>query len=111
MKNKKLNTAIFMVVATIVNVLLMLFFLFVGFILLAKFGTGDDSNSQVIWTMVIFVAAMLLSWATYGFMVKVYSKHVNLDENFAAISFKRKKKQKKQSQENSGSGSGASVKG
>lgn len=94
MKNKKANTALFMVIATILNVVLMLLFLTIGFVLLAAFGSGDDSNGQVVWTMIIFIGSLALSWTLYALMVKAYSKRVDMDETFAPISFKGKKSKK-----------------
>lgn len=94
MKNKKANTALFMVIATILNVVLMLLFLTIGFVLLAAFGSGDDSNGQVAWTMIIFIGSLALSWTLYALMVKAYSKRVDMDETFAPITFKKKNTKK-----------------
>lgn len=103
---KKRNTALFMVIATIINIVIMLVFLMIGMILLAKFNPAgeDGSASAAIWVMVIFIVSLGLSWLCYGFMVKVYTKHVNMEENFAPITFgsKNRKRQKRQEEEPSG---------
>lgn len=83
-----------MVIATILNVVLMLLFLTIGFVLLARFGNGDNANGQAAWTMAIFVGSLALSWGIYALIVKAYSKHVDLDETFAPITFNRKNPKK-----------------
>ena len=98
---KKRNTVIFVAVATVLNVVLMVFFLICGYILLAKFGKPENVTANQIWVVVIFLGSIVLSWLIYSRMVKWYMKKVNIDEKFAPlIGPKRYKKRPDDSQSN-----------
>lgn len=87
---KKRNTAVFITLATIGNVVLMIIFFILGFTLLGMFGNPDDESGNMVWIMLIFFSSIGLSWFIYSRFVKWYTKKVDADETFAPI-FSRKK--------------------
>ena len=87
---KKRNTAVFITLATIGNVVLMIIFFILGFTLLGMFGNPDDESGNMVWIMLIFFAAIGLSWLIYSRFVKWYTKKVDADETFAPLFSKRK---------------------
>ncbi len=92
---KKRNTAIFLVVATIINVLLMIVFMLTGYVLLAKYGNPDNPNGAQIWLVVIFLGSIGLSWFIYSRMIKWYTKHVDVEKKFAPLITPRRRKPKR----------------
>ena len=89
---KKRNTAIFVLIATIINLLLMMVFMLIGYILLAKYGNPDNPNGAQIWLIVIFLGSIGLAWFIYSRMVKWYAKHVDVEKKFAPLITPRRKK-------------------
>ncbi len=87
---KKRNTAVFITLATIGNVVLMIIFFILGFTLLGMFGNPDDESGNMVWIMLIFFASIGLSWFIYSRFVKWYTKKVDADETFAPIFSRRK---------------------
>ncbi|MBR2282140.1 MAG: leader peptide processing enzyme [Spirochaetales bacterium] len=91
-KRKKANTAIFVVVATIINVVLMLVLMLIGYILLARFGNPESTTMNQIWLVVIFLGSIGLSWFVYSRLVKWYMKKVDVEKNFAPLITPKRKK-------------------
>ncbi len=91
-KRKKANTAIFVAVATVVNVVIMLLLMIIGYILLARFGNPDNVTAAQIWLVVIFLGSIGISWFIYSRLVKWYMKKVDVDKNFAPLITPRRKK-------------------
>ena len=89
---KKRNTAIFVIIATIINILLMIVFMLIGYILLARFGNPDNPNGAQIWLVVIFLGSIGLSWFIYSRMVKWYTKRVDVEKKFAPLITPRRRK-------------------
>ena len=89
---KKRNTAIFVIIATIINLLLMMAFMIVGYVLLARFGDPESTTANQVWLVVIFLGSIGLSWFIYSRMVKWYAKRVDVDKKFAPLISPRKKK-------------------
>ena len=89
---KKRNTAIFVLIATVINLLLMMVFMIGGYILLARFGNPDNTTANQIWLVVIFLGSIGLSWFIYSRMVKWYAKRVDVEKKFAPLITPRKKK-------------------
>ncbi len=87
---KKRNTAVFITLATIGNVVLMIIFFILGFTLLGMFGNPDDESGNMVWIMLIFFSSIGLSWFIYSRFVKWYTKKVDADETFAPLFSKRK---------------------
>jgi len=90
-KRKKANTAIFVAVATVLNVLIMIILMIVGFVLLGRFGNPDNTRANQIWLVVIFLGSIGLSWLIYSRLVKWYMKKVDVDKNFAPLITPRKR--------------------
>lgn len=89
---KKRNTAIFVLIATVINLLLMMVFMIGGYILLARFGNPESTTANQIWLVVIFLGSIGLSWFIYSRMVKWYAKRVDVEKKFAPLITPRKKK-------------------
>lgn len=87
---KKRNTAVFITLATIGNVVLMMIFFILGFVLLGRFGNPDDENGNMVWIMLIFFVSIGLSWFIYSRFVKWYTKKVDADETFAPLFSKKR---------------------
>ena len=71
---KKRNTAVFVLLATLLNVVLMIGFMILGFVLLGKFG-NPDSNLNTLWLFLISVfvpsremtiSPFLISWLIFS---------------------------------------------
>lgn len=93
---KKRNTALFMLVATIINIVLMTVFMLVGYILLVRFANPDKPEAGQIWLIVIFIGSIILAWFVYSLMVKWYTKRVDVNEKFAPLITPRQQRKKKQ---------------
>ena len=89
---KKRNTAVFVIIATIINLLLMMAFMIVGYVLLARFGDPESTTANQVWLVVIFLGSIGLSWFVYSRMVRWYAKRVDVDKKFAPLISPRKKK-------------------
>ena len=88
---KKRNTAIFILVATILNVVLMVFFIIIGFVLLNRFG-DPESDWNTLWIFLMFVGAVGFSWVIYHALIKLYMKHVDVEKKFAPVLAPRKRR-------------------
>ena len=88
---KKRNTALFILVATILNVVLMIGFMVLGFVLLGKFG-NPESNLNTLWLFLIFAGAVAFSWLIYNSLIKWYMKRVDVEKNFAPVFAPRRRK-------------------
>ncbi len=97
---KKRNTAIFVIVATLINIILMIVFMIVGYVLLARFGNPDNPSAAQIWLVVIFLGSIGLSWFIYSRMVKWYTKRVDVEKKFAPLITPRKRKPRQEMDEN-----------
>ena len=92
---KKRNTALFMVVATIINLVLMTAFMLIGYILLVRFADPDKPEAGQVWLIVIFIGSIMLAWFVYSRMVKWYTKKVDVNEKFAPLITPRNIRKKK----------------
>lgn len=100
---KKLNTAIFVILATIMNLVLMLLFLITGIVLLAKFGNPDNENANLVWMLVIFASSVGLASFIYSRVLKAFTKKVEVDRYFAPFLGNGKKSSKPVYEEDSSS--------
>ncbi|MFP4113497.1 MAG: hypothetical protein ACOCZB_06330 [Spirochaetota bacterium] len=84
--NKKANTILFMIAATVVNVVLMILIL-VGLMVLYAWVAPGGFASQVgqIAGIVIFLAAIGLTYFIYHRLIRWISSKWNLEEYFAPI--------------------------
>ena len=88
---KKRNTAVFVLLATLLNVVLMIGFMILGFVILGRFG-NPDSNLNTLWLFLIFAGAVAFSWLIYHSLIKWYTKRVDVEKNFAPLLAPRRKK-------------------
>lgn len=93
---KKRNTALFMLIATVVNIVLMTVFMLIGYILLVRFANPDNPQAGQVWLIVIFIGSIILAWFVYSRMVKWYTKRVDVNEKFAPLITPRQQKKRKQ---------------
>ncbi len=89
--NKKLNTALFVLGATVMNMLL-IFIIMIALIALTVVIFPDPSpgSAQVVFLMV-FVLSIGLSFLIYNKLVKFFSKKIDMDKYFHPI-FKSRKR-------------------
>ena len=93
---KKRNTALFMLVATVINIVLMTVFMLIGYILLVRFADPDKPEAGQIWLIVIFIGSIILAWFVYSRMIKWYTKRVDVNEKFAPLITPKPRKRKMQ---------------
>lgn len=96
--SKKTNTVVFMVLATVLNILLMLILFLVGFLLLNKF-VDPSSSSSALWLGVVFLVSIGGSFAIYSVVVKWLSKKFNLEDKLAPLFNHRPPKRKNPEEE------------
>jgi hypothetical protein len=89
--NKKLNTVLFLLGATVFNLLIM-FILIVVFLVLisALFGDSLSPNLLSILMIVIFIGSIAASFFIYGRVVKWLSRKIEMEKYFLPL-FRRKK--------------------
>jgi membrane protein implicated in regulation of membrane protease activity len=90
--NKKANTVIFILGATVVNVLIMLGIFIILFILYGRFiapGLSPEINQIVM--LLLFIGSIVLTYFIYNKLIKYVSNKYDLDKYFDPI-FKQKKK-------------------
>ena len=89
--NKKVNTVLFLLGATVFNLLLM-FLLIVLFLVLisAIFKDSLSPNILSIVMIVIFIGSIAASFFIYGRVVKWLSRKVDMDKYFIPL-FRRRK--------------------
>ena len=89
---KKANTAIFIAVATVLNVILMIVFMIIGFVVLTKVVAQDNQKGGQLGMVIVLIGSVALAWFIYSRAVKWYMKRVNVDEKFAPLFSSRKRK-------------------
>ena len=89
--NKKANTVLFLLGATVFN-LLMMFLLIVMFLLLisAIFRDSLNPNMLSILMIIVFVGSIAASFFIYGRLVKWLSRKIDMEKYFLPL-FRRKK--------------------
>ncbi len=90
--NKKVNTALFIIGATIGNIVVMVLLVFVGFVLL-RLVLGPNANTQLATglTLLVFFVAIAGSFFIYHQIVKLITKHVDMEKYFHPIFRPRKR--------------------
>ena len=91
---KKRNTAIFITLATIANIVLMMAFFLIGLIIMNAVVSEDDTTAVTVGFLLVFFVSVGLSWFIYSRFVKWYMKKVNTEENFAPIFISKKRPKK-----------------
>lgn len=89
--NKGVNTAIFVVAASLVNVVLMLVFLLVGTLIVVRLVPAETAAAAGPFIMMgVFVGAMALTFFVYGRLIKFARNRFKLDDYLHPI-FRKKK--------------------
>lgn len=91
---KKRNTAVFILIATVINVVLMMIFMLIGYILLMRFANPDNPNGAQLGLIMVFLGSIGLSWLVYSRMVKWYTKRVDVENKFAPLITPRARKKR-----------------
>jgi hypothetical protein len=81
--NKKLNTALFMIGATVFNLLLLFVLLILGWVLIAAL------KLPPLLLIVVFLAAMVGSFLIYNQVVKFIARKIDMEKYFLPL-FKRR---------------------
>ncbi|UCF97820.1 MAG: hypothetical protein JSV89_22050 [Spirochaetaceae bacterium] len=89
--NKKVNTVLFLLGATVFNLLIM-FLLIVLFLVLISAVFRDSLNPNVlsILMIVVFIGSIAASFFIYGRVVKWLSRKIDMEKYFLPL-FRRKK--------------------
>lgn len=94
--NKKTNSIVFMLVATVVNIILTLVCMFLLFVIYAKFLAPILPADSAAWGVpIIFIAAIALSFIIYRAGIKLFSKKVDVEKHFDPLFGGRKRQIKK----------------
>lgn len=93
--NKKANTAIFIVIATILNIVLMLALFLLSFALIARF-VDPESSMLPLWLGLAFIVSIGGSFLLYSMVVKMISKKFNMEEHLAPLWTSRKQKKRRE---------------
>jgi hypothetical protein len=89
--NKKLNTVLFLIGATVFNLLVM-FILIVVFLVIIQAIFRDRLNPNIfsVLMILIFVVSIAASFFIYGRIVRWLSRRIDMDKYFLPL-FRRKK--------------------
>lgn len=84
--NKKTNTALFILGATVANILVMIILIIIGFAIISAL-LPHNSNPQVasILFLVVFLAAIAGSFFIYHKVIQFVSKRVDMEKYFHPI--------------------------
>jgi peptidoglycan/LPS O-acetylase OafA/YrhL len=97
--NKKVNTAIFMIVATVVNLLFVIGFAILGLVIFGKLFSPTSADAGIGMPIALFalcfILPVVLSWLLYNFILKLLSRKFNLEDKLAPI-FNRKRRPPRQ---------------
>ncbi len=89
--NKKTNTVLFVLGATVFNLLLMAILFFVPLVLLSLVFGEKLAGVFGVLSIVLFFAALVGSFFVYGWVMKRISARVDMDRYFEPIFKKRNK--------------------
>ena len=89
--NKKVNTVLFLLGATVFNLLIMLILIVLFFVLISViFKDPLNSSMGVILVILVFVGSIAASFFIYGRLVKWLSRKIDMEKYFMPL-FRRKK--------------------
>lgn len=89
MKSKKANTALFILVATLVNIVIMILLFVLGLYLISVL-TDPESTMVPLWLGLVFVGSMGGSFFIYSLLMKLISKKFNLEDHLDPIFVSKK---------------------
>jgi len=79
--NKKANSIIFMLIATLVNVLILCLFFIVGMVLVGLYANSNpDSALLPVLIIAVFLVSIVGSFFIYSKVVKLINKKFNLED-------------------------------
>lgn len=90
--NKKLNTVLFILGATILNIVVMLLLMMIGLLIVTQI-VGENPNpgtAQVLF-LLVFAGSVAGAFAIYHRLIKVLSNKVDMDSHFYPIFGRRKR--------------------
>ena len=92
--NKKLNTTLFIIGATLVNIIIRGVLFFAGFFIASRLLPQDEVSPNVILIvfMLIFIGSILGSFFLYHRLIRFISNKVDMEKYFHPIFKQRKKK-------------------
>ncbi len=89
--NKKLNTLFFIIGATVLNLLIMLFLMLISLTLVGVIFKGNlNPNILSVLMMVIFLSSIIGAFVIYSWLVKRIAKKIDMDRYFLPLFKKRK---------------------
>ena len=89
--NKKLNTLFFIIGATVLNLLIMLFLMLISLTLVGVIFKGNlNPNILSVLMMVIFLGSIIGAFVIYSWLVKRIAKKIDMDKYFLPLFKKRK---------------------
>lgn len=98
--NKKTNTAIFMVLATLLNLALLCVFFIIGFVLVGLFlNANPDSSMASVLILLVFLVSIILSFFIYSKVVKWINNRYNLEDKLDPIFGKKNRNVKRKREE------------
>jgi uncharacterized membrane protein YdbT with pleckstrin-like domain len=95
--SKKTNTIWFMLVATVLNILLMMILFVICFILITRF-VNPDSSLVPLWLGLTFLVSIGGSFWVYSRLIKWMNTKYNLEENLSPL-FSRKRQNRNRDRE------------
>jgi hypothetical protein len=90
--NKKANTALFILGATVGNILIMIILIFIGFAIISLVLPGKTNSSLAsILFLVVFLGSIAGSFFIYHKIIQFVSKRVDMEKYFHPIFRPRKR--------------------
>ena len=83
--NKKVNTALFILGATVFNIMITMLSFFLLFFIYVKFLTKIPQGAQVWLLSLIFIAAIAISFFVYKFALGFLIKKIDVEKYFDPI--------------------------
>lgn len=82
--NKRLNTFIFVIVASLANIILTMILAILGIWGISRLGIQDPSINRMLF-LGVFVLAIVIVFFAYRFVVGLIMKKVDLESHFAPM--------------------------
>ncbi|MDD3998033.1 MAG: leader peptide processing enzyme [Sphaerochaetaceae bacterium] len=89
--NKKVNTAIFILVASIVNIIVMIVLFLLCLVLISRF-VNPESSLMPMWFILMFLVSIGGSFLVYSLLIKWITKKYDLEKYLHPIFTPRRKK-------------------
>lgn len=90
--NKKTNSIIFMLLATLFNLALLIIFFVLGFVILGLLPIQDNQNFIMLGVALVFLLSIALSFVIYSKIIKWAIAKFNLEEKMDPIFGKGRKR-------------------